>query len=233
MEGLEGACKADKVGENPTTGKTGIDESSLGYICYNNGNPSSNSDIEPSYSNDISSELSSAVKESTDAKTPVADLQSSQDVSTSLRPESTSSTTGGNGENEAIDMTNKIKGNTGSLGLVVTGQGLVDQDDMSDKDPSGTTNSSLSVGETSASAREQILANNSTADTTADSKAHSAGLSVIGDSSGDSSGAMVYCLPVMTAPSGVANKRKRPLTDDEIFSKPNRHVYNGYCPCCD
>ena len=33
------------------------------------------------------------------------------------------------------------------------------------------------------------------------------------------------------APGG---NKKRPLTDDDIFwGKPNKHIYNGYCPCCD
>lgn len=40
----------------------------------------------------------------------------------------------------------------------------------------------------------------------------------------------LLCAPCIQLPS---DPKKRKLTDEEIFSKPNRHVWNGYCPCCD
>mmetsp|Transcript_125863 Transcript_125863/g.246693 ORF Transcript_125863/g.246693 Transcript_125863/m.246693 type:complete len:142 (-) Transcript_125863:69-494(-) len=39
-----------------------------------------------------------------------------------------------------------------------------------------------------------------------------------------------FCAPCVPP---LSTTQKRKLTDDEIFSRPNRHVYNGYCPCCD
>mmetsp|Transcript_27049 Transcript_27049/g.50567 ORF Transcript_27049/g.50567 Transcript_27049/m.50567 type:complete len:287 (-) Transcript_27049:97-957(-) len=64
-----------------------------------------------------------------------------------------------------------------------------------------------------------------------------------GDESHETGGGIVLCLPC--APSAVAvavagasggGKRKwerRSWGGDDAFSRPNRHVYNGYCPCCD
>ena len=49
----------------------------------------------------------------------------------------------------------------------------------------------------------------------------------------------IYCvpctssLPTVSIPTVQDQVKKRKLSDWELFSKPNRHVYNGYCPCCD
>lgn len=59
------------------------------------------------------------------------------------------------------------------------------------------------------------------------------------DESHDNRDSIVLCLPC--APSAVAGvvssrsgKRKwKAWGDEDAFSRPNRHVNNGYCPCCD
>jgi hypothetical protein len=107
-----------------------------------------------------------------------------------------------------------------------------DQKDSSPSKPASKDNEFVEVNAQTES--DETIAQPTASDKTIQKKEHQNTEEVIEKKENDSTFIDVppmLCVPCAPPVQEVPKKRK--LTDDEIFSKPNRHVYNGYCPCCD